>query len=65
MNKRWYAKRQLDVSIWDGMTDYQVEETDQERQQRIDKWEKFLDEGGTATERSSNKKEDTTQQVTQ
>lgn len=46
MNGRWYAQRQLDVSLWDGLTNYQVEETDQEREQRIEKWEKFLDTGG-------------------
>ena len=44
MNKRWYAKRQLMVSLWDGISNYQVEETDEERVQRLKTWEKFLEE---------------------
>ena len=44
MNNRWYAKKQLEVSHWDGLTDFQVEETDKEREQRLEKWEKFLEE---------------------
>ncbi|KAL5457638.1 hypothetical protein EMCRGX_G034921 [Ephydatia muelleri] len=44
MNKRWYAQRQLLVSLWDGITNYQVEETDEERSQRLKTWEKFLEE---------------------
>ena len=44
MNNRWYAKKQLEVSLWDGLTDFQVEETDREREQRLEKWEKFLEE---------------------
>lgn len=44
MNGRWYAKRQLDVAQWDGITNFQVEETDQERDERLKKWEKFLKE---------------------
>jgi hypothetical protein len=44
MNGRWYAKRQLEVSQWDGITNFQVEETDQERDERLKKWENFLKE---------------------
>ena len=44
MNGRWYGGQQLEVNPWDGVTNYQVEETDQEREVRISAWEKFLDE---------------------
>lgn len=44
MNGRWYAGKQLKVSPWDGVTNYQVEETDQEREKRLSAWEKFLQE---------------------
>ena len=44
MNGRWYAGQQLEVSPWDGVTNYQVEETDQEREKRLSAWEKFLEE---------------------
>lgn len=42
MNGRWYAEKQLEVSQWDGITNFQVEETDQERDERLSKWESFL-----------------------
>ena len=42
MNQRWYGGRQLEVAQWDGLINFQVEETDQEREQRIEKWEKFI-----------------------
>lgn len=44
MNQRWYGGKQLDVSQWDGLTNFQVEESDQEREARLQKWEKFIKE---------------------
>ena len=44
MNGRWYGGQQLQVSPWDGITNYQVEETDQERGVRLSAWENFLEE---------------------
>lgn len=44
MNQRWYAGKQLQVGQWDGITNFQVEETDQEREERLSKWEKFFEE---------------------
>ncbi|XP_064405365.1 17S U2 SnRNP complex component HTATSF1-like [Halichondria panicea] len=45
MNNRWYAGKQLEVAHWDGLMDFQVEETDKEREERISNWEKFLEVG--------------------
>ncbi|CAI8049836.1 HIV Tat-specific factor 1 homolog [Geodia barretti] len=45
MNGRWYGGRQLGVAIWDGVTNYQVEETEKEREERLKEWENFLEEG--------------------
>ena len=42
MNQRWYGGRQLEVAQWDGITNFQVEETDRERGERLKKWEDFL-----------------------
>ncbi|XP_071819070.1 17S U2 SnRNP complex component HTATSF1-like [Apostichopus japonicus] len=42
MNGRWFAKRQLTAELWDGKTDYKIEETDREREARLAQWEKFL-----------------------
>ncbi len=50
MDQRWYAGRQLSVEAWDGITNFQIEETDQEREQRLQKWENFLTEGESAQE---------------
>ena len=50
MNGRWYGGRQLEVKLWDGVTNYQVEETDQEREVRLKQWEDFLEKGTTEHE---------------
>lgn len=50
MNDRWYGGRQLAVSQWDGITNFQVEESDQEREDRLRKWESFLKEEEEAKE---------------
>ncbi|XP_056397323.1 HIV Tat-specific factor 1 [Hyla sarda] len=42
LNGRWFGGRQLDVQTWDGVTDYQVEETSREREERLQGWENFL-----------------------
>ncbi|KAI8498377.1 HIV Tat-specific factor 1 [Branchiostoma belcheri] len=45
LNNRWFGGRQLNVALWDGVTDYQIQETDREREERLKKWEEFLDQG--------------------
>ncbi|XP_077141399.1 17S U2 SnRNP complex component HTATSF1 [Ranitomeya variabilis] len=42
LNGRWFGGRQLDVQAWDGVTDYQIEETSREREERLKGWETFL-----------------------
>uniref|UniRef100_A0A8C4N635 17S U2 SnRNP complex component HTATSF1 n=1 Tax=Eptatretus burgeri TaxID=7764 RepID=A0A8C4N635_EPTBU len=42
LNGRWFAGRQLQAALWDGVTDYQVEETAREREERLKTWGKFL-----------------------
>ncbi|CAG08855.1 unnamed protein product, partial [Tetraodon nigroviridis] len=41
-NGRWFGGRQLSVEFWDGKTDYQVEETTREREERLKGWSNFL-----------------------
>lgn len=43
LNGRWFGGKTVEASIWDGNTDYQIEETDREREERLKKWENFLD----------------------
>eukprot|EP00123_Amoebidium_parasiticum_P017043 comp23685_c1_seq1/m.40643 comp23685_c1_seq1/g.40643 ORF comp23685_c1_seq1/g.40643 comp23685_c1_seq1/m.40643 type:complete len:477 (-) comp23685_c1_seq1:261-1691(-) len=42
MNGRWFGGRQIKADHWDGKTNYEVEETDHEREQRLTKWESFI-----------------------
>ncbi|XP_018410551.1 PREDICTED: HIV Tat-specific factor 1 [Nanorana parkeri] len=42
LNGRWFGGRQLLVETWDGVTDYQIEETSREREERLKGWEQFL-----------------------
>ncbi|XP_072231465.1 17S U2 SnRNP complex component HTATSF1 [Leuresthes tenuis] len=44
-NGRWFGGRQLSAQLWDGVTDYQVEETSREREERLKGWSTFLDAG--------------------
>lgn len=47
-NGRWFGGRQLSALPWDGTTDFQVEETAREREERLKGWSSFLGEGGKA-----------------
>ncbi|KAM8952717.1 17S U2 SnRNP complex component HTATSF1 [Pelodytes ibericus] len=42
LNGRWFGGRQLAVEPWDGVTDYQIEETSREREERLKGWETYL-----------------------
>ncbi|XP_021163552.2 HIV Tat-specific factor 1 [Fundulus heteroclitus] len=42
-NGRWFGGRQLSAQLWDGTTDYQVEETSREREERLKGWSTFLE----------------------
>ncbi|XP_059943891.1 HIV Tat-specific factor 1 isoform X1 [Mesoplodon densirostris] len=42
LNGRWFGGRQITAQAWDGTTDYQVEETTREREERLKGWEVFL-----------------------
>ncbi|XP_075692029.1 17S U2 SnRNP complex component HTATSF1 [Rhinoderma darwinii] len=42
LNGRWFGGRQLVVHAWDGVTDYQIEETSREREERLKGWDTFL-----------------------
>ncbi|MEE6496715.1 hypothetical protein FKM82_002469 [Ascaphus truei] len=46
LNGRWFGGRQLLVETWDGVTDYQIEETSREREERLKGWDNFLHTDG-------------------
>ena len=43
LHQRWFAKRRILASAWDGHTKYEVQETEKEREERLKKWENFLE----------------------
>nr|XP_045005126.1 HIV Tat-specific factor 1-like [Jaculus jaculus] len=42
LDKRWFGGRQISAQAWDGTTDYLVEETCKEREERMRGWDAFL-----------------------
>ncbi|MBN3278590.1 HTSF1 factor, partial [Polyodon spathula] len=42
LNGRWFGGRKLSAELWDGKTDYQIEETSRERDERLKGWSSFL-----------------------
>ncbi|KFM76892.1 HIV Tat-specific factor 1, partial [Stegodyphus mimosarum] len=44
MNGRWFASRQLTAETWDGKTKYKIVETEEEREKRLNSWQKYLEE---------------------
>ncbi|CAM9296010.1 unnamed protein product, partial [Lampetra planeri] len=50
LHGRWFGGRQLQAETWDGVTDYQVEETSRERDERIKGWEGFLGADGSTNQ---------------
>ncbi|XP_034540258.1 HIV Tat-specific factor 1 [Notolabrus celidotus] len=54
-NNRWFGGRQLSAQLWDGQTDYQVEETSRERDERLKGWSSFLDSSNKEQQDNSTK----------
>lgn len=50
MNGRFFAGRRLDAAHWDGKTKYKVQETEEEVEKRMAKWDKFLEQQEQPTE---------------
>lgn len=43
---RWFAKRRIMATQWDGRTKFEIQETDAQRDQRLKKWDTFLESDG-------------------
>lgn len=43
MNGRWFAGRQLSAASWDGRTKFKIEETEEEIEARMKKWDDYLE----------------------
>ena len=41
-DKRWFASKQIEAHLWDGVTDYAIEETNMEREARLASWHTFI-----------------------
>lgn len=44
MDKRYFGKRQLTAELYDGKTNYKVNETKEEMEKRLSKWDIFLED---------------------
>ncbi|ESO84279.1 hypothetical protein LOTGIDRAFT_62731, partial [Lottia gigantea] len=53
LHGRWFAKKQIHAETYDGKTKYEVEETEEEKAERIQTWNKFLE--GEASANSDSK----------
>ncbi|XP_015759958.1 PREDICTED: HIV Tat-specific factor 1 homolog [Acropora digitifera] len=42
MNGRWFGGRRITAEKWDGVTSYKVEETEQQKEERLNEWERYL-----------------------
>ncbi|KAK9503318.1 hypothetical protein O3M35_011917 [Rhynocoris fuscipes] len=42
LNNRWFGQRRISAETWDGKTKYKIIETEEEKEARLKKWEKFL-----------------------
>ena len=51
LDRRYFAGKRLLVETWDGKTKYEVEETEEQRRERLSKWEKYLEEETKTKER--------------
>ncbi|XP_071112882.1 17S U2 SnRNP complex component HTATSF1-like [Haliotis cracherodii] len=49
LNGRWFAQQRIIASAWDGVTKYEIEETEEERNARLQKWEGFLNIGASTS----------------
>ncbi|XP_043921224.1 HIV Tat-specific factor 1 isoform X2 [Protopterus annectens] len=49
LHGRWFGGRRISAETWDGITDYKVEETTSEREERLKVWESFLEENRSQT----------------
>jgi len=44
LNGRYYAGRIVSAVVYDGVTNYQVQETEEEMERRLQEWEKFIED---------------------
>ncbi|XP_075163887.1 RRM1_TatSF1_like and RRM2_TatSF1_like domain-containing protein barc isoform X2 [Haematobia irritans] len=50
MHGRFFGKRQLTAEHWDGKTKYKIEETEEEIQKRLNKWDNYLETDKSETQ---------------
>jgi len=42
MNGRWFGGRRISAERWDGVTNYKIEETEEQKEERLGEWERYL-----------------------
>ena len=51
MQGHYFASCRIQAHAWDDVTNYQVEETEEEKAKRLKQWEKFLEEDRAAEDK--------------
>ena len=52
LNGRWFGGKKLTAESYDGTTNYQVTETEEELKRRLGEWEEFLAQGEELEEKT-------------
>lgn len=57
MNGRYFGQRKLTAELWDGKSKFKIEETEEEKQKRLQNWDKHLEleDGATTTTTTADK----------
>ena len=55
MHGRWFARRQLEASYWDGRTNYVVKMSEKDEEKRLKDFGDWLEEGDADEDGSSDK----------
>ncbi|KAK3097780.1 hypothetical protein FSP39_013131 [Pinctada imbricata] len=58
-NGRWFDKKVITAESWDGRTKYEIQESEAERDARLNKWEKFLENDEKKNSNSSESSNET------
>ncbi|KAL4232710.1 HIV Tat-specific factor 1 [Mactra antiquata] len=53
MNQRYWGTRRLLAATWDGTTKYEVVESEAQREERLKKWENFLEKGEESSKKEA------------
>lgn len=63
MADEYYAGRKIEASLWDGRTSYKIKETDEESEERLERWKQDIQKSDPAEEAEQDRGIDTSGQI--